>query len=160
MVLEKREGLERPIPTSDLQIIIDIGKKTITFDTNDLYFTPIHLYFGFRNNGLMSVQFNNMKFGYDVSALVGDTAAFVESHEFPEKYISTDAKYSIHKTLQLTSERLYGLSVWCYNNEERFSGQTTFKIDNWQDYYPKGIDVPKPGSSQYGRINVQDPWWI
>jgi len=159
MVLEKREGLENPIPTADLQILIDIGNKTITFDTNDLYFTPIHLYFGFRNNGTLPVEFDNMRFGYDVSALNGDIAAFIESMEFPG-YISTDAKYSQHQTIQLGTEKLYGLSVWCYNGGERFSGQTTFKIQNWQDYYPKGIDVPKPGSSQYGRINVQDPWWI
>ena len=160
MVLEKRTGLEQGIPTADLQIIIDISEKRIKFDTNDLYFTPIHLYFGFRNRGQLPVEFNNMKFGYDVSTLNADTAAFVEAYEFPERYISTDAVYSNHRTVNLTSEKLYGLSVWCYNNEERFSGQTTFKIDNWQDYYPSGIDVPKPGSSEYGRINVQDPWWI
>jgi hypothetical protein len=160
MVLEKKVGLEQGIPRADLQVIIDISKKTISFDTNDLYFTPIHLFFGFRNNGTLPVEFTNMKFGYDVSALNGDTAAFIEAYEFPERYISTDSVYSNHRTVYLTSEKLYGLSVWCYNDGERFSGQTTFKIDDWQDYYPSGIDVPKPGSSEYGRINVQDPWWV
>lgn len=160
MAIDSREGLELPIPLGNLQCVIDIGQKTVTFDINDLYVPDIHLFFGFRNNGEQKTTFINMKFGYDLSILLGDgVSQFVTSDTLPG-YIQTDAEYSEHRTLQLQPEKSYGLSVWCINNGERFAAQTTFRVDKWQKYYPEGIDVPKPGTPEYGRINVADPWWI
>lgn len=160
MVLDVREGMEKGVPLGNLQCIIDIGNKTITFDTNDLYVPDIHLFFGFRTNGEQNSVFTDMTFGYDLSIQLGNgVTQFVTSAELPG-YIQTDAEYSEHRTHNLIAEKDYGLSVWCKNNGERFSGQTTFRIANWQEYYPAGIDVPQPGTPEYGRINVADPWWI
>lgn len=150
-----------PIPVANLQIIIDISKKDISFDINDLYFCPVHLFFGFRTNGNLPVKFDNMTFGYTISSLCSspDLVSFVQTKSYPG-YIETNSEYSQHETITLCEEKEYELTVWCYNNKERFSKKTQFSIQNWQEYYPKEISVPRPRDVDFGRIVVRDPWWI
>lgn len=157
---DPRDPLEYVIPRADLQSVIDITNKTVTFDTSDLYFANIQLFFGFRDNGKQGVVFDNMTYGWDISEL-GESglSTFVCSQEYPG-YISSDALYCQNTTLNLKILTSYGLNVWCKNAGERFSAQCTFKVDQHQSYYPEKYEAPKPGDPGYGRINVSDPWWI
>lgn len=159
MTIDRLTGEETFKPRCDLQVMIDITKKTIEFDTDDLYFKDIQLMIGFRDDGKLPVKFNDLKFGYDLSIVEDDLIKFVESEEYGN-YIETDVEYVQNKTLNVNTEILYKLSIWCYNNKERFSLSCTFKIDDWQEYYPELYDVPKEGDPRYNAPNVDDPWWI
>lgn len=157
---EPKKQFENPIPRADLQCVIDVRRKSVTFDTNDLFFPDVQLFFGFRDNGELGVEFDRMTYGWDLSILgEAGLSSFVTSKEYPG-YISTDALYSQHETLRLQKEQSYGLNVWCKNSGERFSAQCTFRVAHWQEAYPKDIAVPKPGDEGYARINVADPWWV
>jgi len=157
---EAKKKYEKTIPRADLQCVIDIKTKSIAFDTNDLFFPDLNLFFGFRDDGKLGVVFDNMSYGWDISELDNDTSFYLTSKEYPG-YISTDAIYLQSESVYgLETEKTYGLNVWCKNKGERFSGQCTFRIANVQEYFPKDIKVPMLGEPGYARINVDDPWWV
>jgi hypothetical protein len=159
MTIDRLTGEETFKPRSDLQVIIDIAEKSIKFDTNDLDFKDIQLMIGFRDNGKLPVKFNNLKFGYDLSIIENNLIKFIEGYDYTG-YIETDVEYTENKNLNLTCEVLYKLSVWCYNDDDRFSSNCTFTVHDWQEYYPELYDVPKEGDPRFNAPNVQDPWWI
>lgn len=66
---DTKKEFENRIPRADLQCVIDVRRKSVTFDTNDLFFPDVQLFFGFRDNGELGVEFDRMSYGWDLSLL-------------------------------------------------------------------------------------------
>lgn len=143
----------------EIKIKFDISSKIIDIKYDKLHFTNLNLFFGFTDNGNLPVKFTNLKFGYDITVEKNGVLQYIKS-EHLGGYIETSEEYTENINITVNHNILYTLSVWCYNNGEHFSNSTPIIIPEWMNMYPEEYNPPKPGDPRYGRIIVENPWWI
>jgi hypothetical protein len=158
--LDTRPDEDASKPKAEIHIQIDIFNKTISYDLNHLLFSDIQLFFGFTDDGKLPVEFTDMKFGYELTLEENDLIKMVE-YDTWGGYIKTWEECLYNKNIKVDNDTLYTLTVWCYNNGERFSNKETFRITTWQNNFPVQHNVPRDETDpRYQMINVPDAWWI
>ena len=104
-----------------MKFIADIEKKEWFYEPDEKFDFPIiQMYFGFRDNEKLPVEFDNLSFGYK---LTKNDVTISEDSMPPEgiRYISTDQE-TVHsfEVGGIRGEEEYYITVWAENGGEKW----------------------------------------
>ena len=91
--------------------------------------------FGFTKGSQHPVEFNNLKFGYNLRDM--DTKTIVAAIAYPlagMKYMRTDADIIEHTKTNVVAGKNYRLDLWVQENYEETKHNLWFTIPSYSDY--------------------------
>lgn len=122
--------------------VTDVQAGSVHDPIGDINYKDLYVLFGFTRGNINPVEFNNLKFGYNLRDM-DNKAMLVHAISFPPvgiKYMRSNSDIIEHTKVSVVPGKSYRLDIWVQENYNETKHNVWFNMPSYSDYELDYVD--------------------